>query len=68
MKSKPSPKQKVRKVKAWGILNAYGDLWSHETFYTETGASTHLEQMAEQYPMWDLRKHKVVPVFISYLQ
>ena len=31
-------KPKGAKGEAWGILNPYGDLWTHETFKSEAAA------------------------------
>lgn len=55
-------KKKTRK--AWGILNAYGDLWSIELSATETGANEKIRVWEERYQ--PLPKHKAIPVTISY--
>lgn len=53
-------------TKAYGILNHFGEFWTHSTFYTIAEAKEYIKNFwkhSEDPP--DMSKHKVVPVTIT---
>ncbi len=42
-------KPKALKINGWIILNAWGGLWTHTIFYTETGAQKHVDEFKKKY-------------------
>lgn len=60
MKRKPKPATGG----AWGILNPYGDVWTHDTFHTKEEARAYLEAFWNQpgFAPQDLSRFKIVPV------
>lgn len=64
-----SKNSKAKKIKAFGILNAFGDFWTTKTFQDEAEAEDYKElfwSKIENPP--DMSKHKVVPVEITLLK
>ena len=50
----------------FGILNAYGDIWTLETFESEAGARAYIEKAAADWAGPGLlRTHEVVPVRVT---
>jgi hypothetical protein len=64
MKARKRPKP--TRGKALGILNPYGDLWTYETFATETRARQYIADFWRGNPNAPaLDKFKVVPVRVT---
>lgn len=56
---------KPLRVKRFGILNPWGDLWSYETFDTVDAAGAHIAQFWKFSKDTDVSKFRVVPVRVT---
>lgn len=53
---------------AWGILNPYGDLWTHNTFQTEAEAAEYIRSFWKDWPGGapsNLSAFRAVPVKVT---
>jgi hypothetical protein len=63
-----NPKRpKPARGEAYGILNPWGDLWTHDTFQTEALARKHIEDFWRNFPSppTDLSRFKVIRVKVT---
>lgn len=60
-------KPKGARGTAWGILNPWGDVWTHNTFTTSMAASAHIDEFWDQpgFGPTDRSKFRVVPVEVQ---
>ena len=68
-KDKMKKNKTIKSFKSFGILNAYGDFWTTETFKTKLEANKYMEKFwdgVERKP--DMSKHKIVPIEIRILR
>jgi hypothetical protein len=49
----------------FGILNQMGQLWSCETFWSESQAQKYIDCFQYENKACDLRRHKVIPVSVT---
>lgn len=56
---------KPKRVQRFGILNPYGDLWTHSTFETEHAAQMHVVIFWRGDKNVDVSKFRVVPVRVT---
>ena len=60
--------KKIKSVKAFGILNAYGEFWTNRTFDTELEAENYMNDFwGSITPRPSMDKHRVISVRISPL-
>lgn len=65
MATKKTTKKKSISFKSYGILNAYGEFWTPETFFTFEDATHYIEEFCKKHGT-DMSKHKIVIVTITY--
>ena len=51
--------------KAFGIINPYGDLWTHQTVRDERAARDHIEAFWRGTTTMDTSRFKIVPVRVT---
>jgi len=58
---------KPARGEAWGILNPWGDVWTHDTFATPEAAKRHLVAFWSQpwFPPTDTDKFRIVRVLVT---
>lgn len=57
------------KTQAFGILNMYGDFWTHKAFESEEDAQEYMDKWIAAYSTPEkFEKHKIIPVLITPLK
>ena len=58
--------KREKKVKAWGILNAFGEFWTPRAFPEEKQAYDYMKNWQSEFKdPPNMTRHKIVPVVIT---